>query len=87
MSHSIRPSSQYEQSSESSVSENHRDGGTYICDISLPMKQLTDHKLLLFTFRSIRGLAASYITDVLSRHQPARTPCPWGTPLMIGAQS
>ena len=36
----------------------------------LPIKQQIEYKLLLLTFRSLHGLAASYITDLLIRYQP-----------------
>ena len=38
----------------------------------LPIKQRIEYKLLLLTFRSLHGLAASYITDLLIRYEPTR---------------
>ena len=38
----------------------------------LPIKQWIEYKLLLLTFRSLHGLAASYITDLLIRYEPTR---------------
>ena len=38
----------------------------------LPIKQRIEYKVLLLTFRSLRGLAASYITDLLIRYEPTR---------------
>ena len=36
----------------------------------LPIEQRIEYKLLLLTFRSLHGLVASYLTDLLIRHQP-----------------
>ena len=38
----------------------------------LPIKQRIEYKLLLLTFRSLHGLAASHITDLLIRYEPTR---------------
>ena len=38
----------------------------------LPIKQRSEYKLLLLTFRSLHGLAASYIIDLLIRYEPTR---------------
>ena len=38
----------------------------------LPTKQRIEYKLLLLTFRSLHGLAALYITDLLIRYEPTR---------------
>ena len=38
----------------------------------LPIKQRIEYKLLLLTFRSLHGLAASYLSDLLSRYEPTR---------------
>ena len=47
----------------------------------LPIKQRIEYKLLLLTFRSLHGLAASCITDLLIRYEPVRyaprTPTCW----------
>lgn len=39
----------------------------------LPIKQRIEYKLLLLTFRSLHGMSASYLADLLTRHQPTRT--------------
>ena len=39
----------------------------------LPMKQRIECKLLMLMFRSLHGLPASYLPDLLIRHQPAHT--------------
>ena len=38
----------------------------------LPIKQRIQYKLLLLMFRSLHGLAASYITDLIIRYEPTR---------------
>ena len=38
----------------------------------LPIKQRIEYKLLLLTFRSLHGLAASYLSDLLIRYEPTR---------------
>ena len=38
----------------------------------LPIKQRIEYKLLLLTFRSLHGLAVSYITYLLIRYEPTR---------------
>ena len=38
----------------------------------LPIKQRIEYKLLLLMFRSLHGLAATYITDLLIRYEPTR---------------
>ncbi len=38
----------------------------------LPFKQRIEYKLLLLTFRSLHGLAASNITHLLMRYEPTR---------------
>ena len=38
----------------------------------LPIKQLIEYKLLLLTFRSLHGLVASYLSDLLIRYEPTR---------------
>ena len=39
----------------------------------LPVKQRIDFKVLLFAFKSLNGLAPSYLTELLERHKPNRT--------------
>ena len=41
----------------------------------LPIKQPIEYKLLLLTFRSLHGLAASYITDLLIPYEPPDVSC------------
>ena len=36
----------------------------------LPVRQRIEYKLLLLTFNSLHGLAAPYLSELLSRHQP-----------------
>ena len=43
--------------------------------ILLPIKQRIEYKLLLLTFRSLHGLAASYISDLLIRYEPTHALC------------
>ena len=39
----------------------------------LPTKQHIEYKLLMLMFRSLHGLGASYLTNLLTRHHPTRT--------------
>ena len=39
----------------------------------LSVRQRIEYKLLLFTFNSLHGLAAPYLAELLSRHQPTRS--------------
>ena len=39
----------------------------------LPVRHRIEYKLLLLTFNSLRGLAAPYLAELLSRHQPTRS--------------
>ena len=39
----------------------------------LPVRQRIEYKLLLLTFNSLHGLAAPYLAELLSRHQPTRS--------------
>ena len=39
----------------------------------LPVRQRIEYKLLLLTFNSLNGLAALYLAELLSRHQPTRS--------------
>ena len=39
----------------------------------LPVRQRIEYKLLLLTFDSLHGLAAPYLAELLSRHQPTRS--------------
>ena len=39
----------------------------------LPGRQRIEYKLLLLTFNSLNGLAAPYLAELLSRHQPTRS--------------
>ena len=39
----------------------------------LPIRQRIEYKLLLLTFNSLNGLAAPYLAEILSRHQPTRS--------------
>ena len=41
----------------------------------LPIKQRIEYKLLLLTCRSLHGLAASYLSDLLIRYEPTRALC------------
>ena len=39
----------------------------------LPVKQRVDFKVLLIVFKSIKGLAPSYVSDMLKPYEPTRT--------------
>ena len=39
----------------------------------LPVRHRIEYKVLLLTFNSLHGLAAPYLSDLLSRHQPTRS--------------
>ena len=39
----------------------------------LPVRHRIEYKRLLFTFNSLHGLAAPYLAELLSRHQPTRS--------------
>ena len=39
----------------------------------LPVRQRIEYQLLILTFNSLHGLAAPYLSELLSRHQPTRS--------------
>ena len=53
----------------------------------LPVRQRIAYKLLLLTFHSLHGLAAPYLAELVSRHQPNRSLHPSDAHLLVVPRS